>query len=163
MAVKKKAPKKKTYKLDLFKQLLPNIAKKNRDFWGSLTEEEQKGFAPFVAIQFMAGTKDPAQIYYLNEIANPFIFEFGSKHKELMLDLLMVSSTGARDNKWIKKKESNHPKSLKVIEQYFVGYGHKHAEEALKCMSVDDIIGFAEELGYQDNEIKEISNEFSRS
>lgn len=145
------------HKLDIFKTL-ERIDRKDRKFWDSLTEEERKGFTPFVVIQWLTGTKDPAQIYFLNEMVNPFIFEFG-KHPELLYDLMLICSTSKKCYQWIKKKKTvKFPKSIDVIKRYF-GYSSAHSKDTLKCFSDSDIFEMAEELGYQKEELKILKKE----
>jgi hypothetical protein len=151
--------KKKEYKLDTFKKLLPAIDRKDVAFWDSLSEEERKGFTPFTVIQWLSGTDEPAQIYYLNELVNPFIFEFAKDHPELLYDLMVICSTGKKRYTWVKKKTSlKFPQSVNIIKEYF-GYNTVHAKDALDCLSGDDIMGFAEELGYQKEELKKVKKE----
>jgi hypothetical protein len=146
------------HKLDIFKTL-KNINSKNANYWDELTDEEKKGFYPIVIIQWMSGTKDPAQIYFLNCFVNQYIFQF-YKHPELLYHLMCVCSAGTKERPvWRKKKKSSKfPKSVLVIQRYF-GYNKRHAEDALKCLSGNDIMEFAEELGYQKEELKLLKKE----
>lgn len=147
-----------SHKLDVFKTLR-NIHSKNRYYLDELTEEERKGFAPIVVMQWMYGTNDPAQIYFLNHFVNSYIFPF-YKHPDLLYHLMCVCSSHRNQKPvWRKKKKSSKfPKSVSVVQKYF-GYSKRHAEDALKCLSGNDIMEFAEELGYQKEELRELKKE----
>lgn len=157
--------KKKNYKLDIFK-LLDNINLKNHDFYDSLPEEQQKEVHPLVVMRWLTGCaykeSYPArQLYFLNEYVNPFVFSL-SKHKKLLINLMMVSSGGKKFRySFVSKKNkrgSKYPKTAEIIQSIF-HYNTVDAQEAIEILDKKTIIGMAENLGYQDNEIKDIKKE----
>lgn len=151
---------KKKHKLNIF-QVLSKLSTKDRKYYHSLSEDEQKALAPLVVMRWLSGTRDPRQILFLNELVNPFVFSLAS-HKELLVDLMMVSSSGHTQryvwNKATSKKTSGAPKSVEVIRDYF-GYNLVDASEALPLLSDEDVLQFAEELGRQLDTIKAIKKE----
>lgn len=151
----------KQYKLDLFKQVLPNLSRKNEKFYGTLSEEETKEISPLILMRWMTGTNDARQVYFLNELVNPFVFNMG-KHKELLVNLITICASG-RDqrykfNKVKSKKTTSTPKAVAVIREMF-NYNTIDALEALSMISNDDVLSFAEQLGRQPTEITAIKKE----
>ena len=151
----------KQYKLDLFNEVLPNLSRKNEKFYKSLTEEQAKEISPLILMRWMSGTNDARQIYFLNELVNPFVFTLG-KHKELLVDLITLCASGREQrykfNKVKSKKISKTPKTVNIIKEFF-DYNTIDALEVLPIISNDDILSFAEQLGSQPPEISAIKKE----
>lgn len=147
-------------KLDIFR-VLSHINKKDIHFYSSLTDEEQKGFAPLVVQRWLSGTKDPGQIIFLNELVNPFIFNI-QKHKELLYQLMTICTRGQFTKynypKQKSKKSSLMPTTLSVVKRWF-NYSSADAYEVLPLLSDDDILIQANELGLQKEEIAKIKRE----
>jgi hypothetical protein len=152
----------KQYKLDLFNTVLPNLSRKNEKFYKSLSEEEAKDIEPYILMRWMSGTNDARQVYFLNELVNPFVFNLNKKHKELLVDLITLCASGREQrykfNKTISKKTSSTPKTIEVIKEIF-SYNTIDALEVLPLISNDDILSFAEQLGRQAPEITVIKKE----
>jgi len=150
----------KQYKLDLF-NFLSNVSRKNEKFYKTLSEEEIKEISPLITMRWLSGTNDARQIYFLNELVNPFVFTL-SKHKELLVDLMTLCGSGHDQRyKFIKaksKKTSKTPKVVEVIKNFF-DYNTVDAMEVLPMISNDDILSFAEQLGRQPPEIAAIKKE----
>lgn len=148
------------HKLNIF-SVLGNINKKNTSFYSKLSDEEQKSLQPLVLMRWLTGTSDLRQIYFINELVNPFVFPL-NKHKKLLVNLLSVCTSGKfQKYKWIKKhskKQSNYPVSVSVIKEYF-NYSTKDAIECLPLLSKDAILSYAIELGKQKEDIKSIEKE----
>lgn len=150
----------KKHKLDIF-QVLTKLSVKDRKYFKALTEEEQKALAPLVVMRWLSGTRDARQIFFLNELVNPFVFSM-SNHKELLVDLMMTSTSGRSQkyfwNKAKTRKSSGASKTVEVIRDYF-GYSTTQAADALPLLSTEDVLQFAEELGRQPDDIKNIKKE----
>lgn len=150
-----------TEKLDIFRVMKAADAK-NPQFFDKLTEEEVKQLQPFLVMRWMTGTSSARQVYFMNEFVNPYAFSL-TNHKRLIWQLLTVAADGkSRRYEWIKapgKAASNKPISVDVVRQYY-GYNTKHANEALACLTVDDVIDMADELGRQHDEIQKITKEW---
>ncbi len=150
----------KQYKLDLF-NFLSNMSLKNEKFYSTLSDEEIKEISPLILMRWLSGTNDPYQIYMLNELLNPFVFSLG-KHKELLVNLMALSTSGRNQKYQFKKakskKNTKMPKSVDVIKQYFK-YNTLDAIESIPLISTENILSFAEQLGRQKTEITTIKKE----
>lgn len=149
--------------LDIF-TLLEQIDRKNYQLWDSLTEEQRKEFSPLVTLRWMAGTTDPVQIIFLNEIMNPTIFPLGDK-KEFLLKLLTVCSNGKlKRYQWINYKVGGSKKMKKSVELIASHYklGPKEAEDTRRLFNEEELIELAEANGWQKDEIKELLGELRK-
>jgi len=159
-----KVAKPKKFALDIF-AVLDQLNSGNLDLWDSLSEEEQKGFSPFIIARWMSGTSDPLQIMYLNEFVNPHIFNSViGKRTEVMAMLLAICGTGNRRRfKWVaesKKGSKQSNMALDIVKEYY-DYTSREAQSQLSLLSTEDIIQLAEELGYQPDELKKLKKELS--
>jgi len=150
----------KEYKLDLF-TYLNNLSRKNSKFYNSLSDDEKKEISPLIIMRWLSGTSDARQVFFLNELVNPFVFTLG-KHKELLNQLMSLCTSGKQYKyNFIKaksKKTTSTPKSVEVIKEYF-HYSTLEAMEALLLISNEDVLSFAEQLGKQPPEIATIKKE----
>lgn len=148
------------YKLDIFK-LLNNISNKKYEYYKQLSEDEVKAFQPLVVMRWLTGTKDPAQVYFINELVNPLVFNL-DKHKHLLYNMMAISSTGGTSRyQWKKaksKKSTKSPTVTKVVQDYY-NYSSSDAADVLPLLSDEDILSFAQELGRQPDDIKLIKKE----
>ena len=148
------------HKLDIFK-VLGRISSKDREFYGKLSEEEQKAIAPLVVMRWLSGTRSAQQIYFLNELVNPFVFSMHS-HKDLLIKLMTICGPGRTQkyfwNKAQTKRTTSTPHIVGVIRDYF-GYSSIEAMESLSLLDDDTILWYADELGRQPDEIKLIKKE----
>lgn len=157
----------KEYKLDLF-GLLGKLSKQDAKYYSTLSDEEIKEISPFVIMRWLTGANDIQQIFLLNELVNPFVFSLPNKqnkHTELLLDLMTLCCSGkAHRYRYVKtktKKTTSTPKTLDVVKEFFQ-YSSKDAISALKLISNDDVISFAEQLGRQPPEISAIKKELKK-
>lgn len=154
------AKKKPTRKLDIFK-VLSGISTKDTEFYHRLSDEERKGFLPIVVARWLSGTSNAKQVYFINELVNPFIFSL-HKHPELLFDLMTLCGPGKSQryywNKTVSNKSTKHPIMISVIREYF-GYNTMQAKEALPLLSKDDILEYAEDLGKQKDEMTKLKKE----
>jgi hypothetical protein len=150
----------KTHKLDIFR-VLDQTSRKNINFYKDLTKEEQNAFQPLVVTRWLTGTTDPRQIYFLNELVNPFTFAF-AKHKELLYNLMTMCTSGKPQryywNKTTSKKNTKKPMVVGVIKDYF-HYNTLHAIQALPLLTNEDILDYATQLGRQKEDITKIKKE----
>lgn len=150
----------KKHKLDIFR-VLDRTSRKDQAFYHDLTEEEQKAYQPLVVMRWLSGTTDARQIFFLNELVNPFVFNF-TKHKELLYQLMTVCTGGKPQryywNKALSKKSTKTPTVIGVIKEYFK-YNTIHAIESLPLLTDDDILDYASQLGRQKEDIAKIKKE----
>lgn len=147
-------------KLDIFR-VLQAADEKNINFYANLTEEEQKEFQPFIVMRWLSGTFSARQVYFINELLNPYAFSLAN-HKQLLWQLMTISCSGKQQkhfwNKLPGKKETNKPNATKVIMEYYQ-YSSNDAIEVLPLFTRDDIVELAEQLGWQQEEIAKIKKE----
>lgn len=150
-------------KLDIFR-VMKAADTKNPQFFTKLSDDEVKQLQPFLIMRWLTGTSSPRQVYFMNEFVNPYAFSL-TNHKQLIWQLLTVATDGKnRRYEWIKapgRATSNKPLSVDVIRQCY-GYNTKHANEALQCLTVDDIIDMADDLGWQHDELQKITKEWKQ-
>lgn len=155
---------KKEYKLELW-PLLRNISTKNVGYYDSLSEESIKEFQPLVLQRWLTGCNNARQLYFLNELVNPYVFTLGGKHKKLIYDLMTLCTTGKdyryKYPKAKAKRTTTMPKTVAVIKQAY-GYNNSDANDAIPLLSDEDIISMAEQHGMQDGEIKELKKELKK-
>lgn len=154
--VAKKTPNR---KLDIF-AVLNHISTKDVEYYGNLSDEEKKGFFPVVVTRWLSGTNNAKQIFFLNELVNPFVFSL-HKHPELLYILMTLCTSGKSQRYFWNKtvsKTTGIPTIISVIREYF-GYNTKQANEALPVLSDDDILSYADDLGYQKETITKLKKE----
>ena len=150
-------------KLDLF-EVLRNISTKNRDYYSSLKEEQRKEFSPYLTQRWLSGTPSARQVFFLNEVVNPYVFSL-QKYPELLIYLMMICTSGKYQKyKWMpfsKKKTSSTPTLVRLIKDYF-GYSSAEAMDALPLLEDNVLLEYAAELGYQKDDVKNIKKELKK-
>ena len=150
----------KKHKFDIF-DVLGKINKKNHTFFFFFPKDQQNAIAPVVLMRWMSGTTDARQIFFMNEAVNPFVFPLAN-HKELLIDLMTVCAPGKfQKYKWHKslnKRTTSTPIAVSVIRDYF-DYSQREAQQSLPLLSNDDVLDYAEQLGYQKEEITKLKKE----
>ena len=143
--------------LDIF-TTIRNINKKNPDFYTSLTDNEKKGFFPYMIQRWLHTTTNTLQYILLNEYCNKFINSPLNKHPELIYKLLTVC--GVSDNiryKYTapKTKKSVKSFSIKLISEFY-NVSTKIAEQYVYLLSTEDLIEMGQYLGYQPTELNQL-------
>jgi hypothetical protein len=145
--------------LDIF-NLLSNISTKRREHFDALTEQELKEMQPYVVMRWLTGTFDAQQIYFINELVNPFVFEL--RDKRLLYYLLTIAAAGKNQRyKWIKpasRKGTGLSTTMLVIKKTY-NYTTKQATEVLPILTNEQIMQHAEDLGLQKEEIAQLRKE----
>lgn len=158
MAVEKKAP---SYKLDIF-SVLDKLNQRDLHVWGKLSEEERKGFSGFIIARWMSGSSDPVQIVYVNELVNSLVFQIGPNHTELICKLLACCGNEKRQRfQWIADSKSVKKGSrlaLEVVKEFY-DYSTREAKLTISLLNVEDIYEMAEDLGWQNEELKKLKKE----
>ena len=146
-------------KLDVF-SVLNHINRKDFQWFNTLSDDEQKAFAPVVVQRGLSGTNDALQILLINELVNNCVFNC-SNQKDLLCRLMCCASAGqSKRHTWLKKKSntSSTPISLAVVKQYYK-CSSQHALENLELLTVDDVAEMAMDLGYEKPDIAKIKKE----
>ena len=148
------------HKVNIFK-VLGGINKKDREFYTSLSDEEQKCVHPLVLMRWMSGVKSKLQIMMLNEYPNKYVFSLAN-HKKLLMDTLIASSPGHFTKyNWTKakgKSDSKTPLLLKVVKEVY-NYSSAKAHDVIPLLDDETLLEMASDLGRQPPEIKDIKKE----
>ena len=149
------------HKNDIF-EVLGKLNTKNAEYYDNLPEENQKALHPLLLQRWMSGTDSAKQVFLLNEIVNPFVFSL-FKHKPLLWKLLTLAAPGSfKKYQWMSQKSEaghNKPASTVVVMEYYK-YSSKHAKDAVKLLTYDQVVSLAHSLGYQQDTITKIKKEF---
>lgn len=151
-------------KLDIF-EVLAQADLKSRSFYQSLSEEQQKDLQPYVVTRWLSGTSSARQVVFINELVNPFLFvnHIQKNHKHLLWQLMTIATSGKKQryvwNKLLSRATSSKPTSAKLIASYY-GYSMKEANEALLCLSGDDVLDLAVDVGLQPDDLAKIRKEY---
>jgi hypothetical protein len=83
------------------KRVLAAVDQKNYDFYNNLTDEEKKGFNPYILMRYTANTTgDPdLQEWFIertNELVNKNYFNFSKDHQELLWKLYAATGGGVK-------------------------------------------------------------------
>lgn len=153
----------KKHKLDIF-EVLNHVSKKDTTFLTRCDEEQQKAFQPLVVMRWLSGTKDARQIYFLNELVNPFVFNL-QRHKQMLYNLMTTCTNGKSQryywNKTISKKSSGFPTTISVIREHYK-YNTMQAIDVLPLLTDETIIDIADDLGRQKEDISKIKKELKK-
>jgi len=146
--------------LDLW-SFLAQLSKRDLTAYDRLTDEQKKEAAPFVIMRWLTGTADAAQIVRLNTFVNPYAFSLGQE-KGLLFKLLAASCTGKGGRySWLKAPGAKVARlRLDVIKEY---YGVSTKEAATYTTIGDDtIVEMAEELGWDDEQLRKLKAEVGK-
>lgn len=146
--------------LDLW-SFLGQLSKRDLTAYDRLTDEQKKEAAAFVIMRWLTGTADPAQIVRLNTFVNPYAFSLGQE-KGLLFKLLAASCTNSGGRyTWLKAPGSKSAKlRLEVIKAYY-GVSTKEAT-GYTTVEDDTIIQMAEELGWDEEQLKKLKAEVGK-
>lgn len=157
-------------KLDMFKDVLPNIDKRNKKFYGILTEEQAKEFSPWLVQRWVSSVEgDPDFIeHYLimtNELSNVGFGDISLKdHKELhWLSLQIVGVGRTQRHAFIAPpKGAKKTKLREWLAEQFVGYSDQEIELWIILNGIEGVKDLAEQcnLGHKEIEslVKELKN-----
>lgn len=151
-----------TDKLDIF-EILDNVDGGNISYLNNLSDDKKKQYQPIVAMRWQSGTKSVKQLKLLNETYNKNCYTL-YKHQDLLYKLSIVASDGKKKPyTWIKRKTnvSKRPVSAKIISEYYK-ISIKQSTDILKMLTFEDAVELAEFLGYDNDTIKNIKNEFKK-
>lgn len=109
-------------------KILPAIDRKDRDFYDNLSDDEKKGFNPFLLVRYCANVESDwtMEHYYIastNHFVNKNMFDI-SKHPKLQWLTLTAASPGQGDQRhtWIKQKKKEKAPTAgikKQLAEYF--------------------------------------------
>lgn len=141
-------------KLDIF-EILKRIDNFDVDYFSDLPQDTEKTLQPLVVMRWLSGTKDTKQISRINSIINPFVFSL-HKEKKLLTRLLLCCSTSKKMYSWNKRKKQERSSLRSQLIQEYYDCTHKEALIYEKTASLEDLVSMAEEIGYDNEQIKKL-------
>lgn len=162
----------KTYKLDLFNDLLPALDTRDFKFYSRLSDEEKKGFASIVALRVISGytDKDIDMCEYFIGMANEankhlWNPSIAKNHPELQYLSLALIGVGKKvRHEWIrgftKKKKDN--KALDILKKYDPLASDEELVMLFDINTEEELIEIAKMVGIQDHELKEVKKVVKR-
>lgn len=165
MAEKKKQPER---VLDIF-DVLREIDKGNKSFYGTLTDEQKKAFVPLVVMRWLSGVNDSTGLseYYLtliNECVNLDFWDL-SKYPDLQWLLLAIVGPGQSiRHTWIPNstKNSQTNKIDTILLQLYPSLNDTELSIVKKKLTEETFKELMEDLGSTDDEIKSTVKEFRK-
>lgn len=160
--------KKKTYKLDMFKTVLPAIYNKDLKFYSRLSKEEKDSLSPWILMRWLSSSTSDSKmirdIRILNKAVNDNFSCLSERktsgkegHKELQWMLLCLCSSGHDQKKFISAPAGVKKNKLEeAILSIYPLLKDDELEMLLKINSKHDIEEFFKDNGYDDNTIKEL-------
>ena len=160
----------KTYKNDLFKDVLPALDNCDIYYYRNLTEAQQKDIAIWPLTRWMSsitrGTAD--QLFTVNEIVNKNSVIFSSKksanslesnkHKELQWMLLAITGTGKKEmHKWPGAPKVAAKSGIRAeLSEFFPSLNDEELELLLKINPRQELELFFKDNGYDAKAIKDL-------
>lgn len=159
----------KTYKLDLFRQVLPALDRRDKFYFSRLTPEEKASIEPWLLMRWMtSAVSDREQPHYLLSI-NDFVNNNFSclvqkktlgieGHKELQWMLLALCGTGKTPQRKFMKPPKGAVKNRleEALLSFFPLLKDSDLELLIQINTQDDLKQFFIDNGYDDKTIKEI-------
>lgn len=146
-------------------EVLGHLNNKDAEYYSKLPEDQQKAIVPLLLQRWMTGTSDARQIFLINEVVNPFVFSL-FRHRQLLWQLLSVVGPGKfAKYTWMSQKSEagqNKPVSTQVVADYYK-YSLKHARDAVKLLTYEQVVDLAQELGHQPDVLAKIKKEYGVS
>lgn len=143
------------FKYDIF-NILGKLSMKKREF----SADEIKAIQPVVVSRWLTGTNNERQIYLINSFANRYCFSL-QHHKELLINLMTIASPGkfSKYNWWKRSATSTKTKLSEAVVAAYYNYPLRRASEAANMLDDETIIGYAEEMGYQKEQLRDLKKE----
>lgn len=150
---------KKEYKLDLFKEVLPALNRKDRDYFDKLSDEDKKAVTFFTLVRWISSVQGNADLvaYYLrnaNICVNKHFYDvpltLQKDHRKLMWLLMTAVSPGIGNQRhhWIKlQKESNPIKTQ--LENLFPNMKSDDAETLSKLVTKKELKKYVDGHGQE--------------
>ena len=156
-------------KLNIF-TVLSYFDENNLDVYDALREDSEmlaefERNVTWMLPQWMTGAINDAAhaelIDNFNAICNDGWFDLYG-HPELQAKLLACCGTGRNvRHKYHKPRKALHlGKMMKLLEGKYEDIREEEAEMWVRRATKDDMISFAQSLGYQENEVKELTKTF---
>jgi len=136
---------------------------KQRDFYDTLDDVEQKKFSPYLMLRYSSavqGSRD-LQTWYLlatNERVNVDFFQVNaSKHKKLQWLLCTTASPqmGAQRHYWVSvKKRSTNTRAVNFLTKLYPELKIEDCELLAELNTKDELVKLAKDHGWDDSKIR---------
>lgn len=154
-----KEKKSKEYKLDLFKEVLPALDRRDKKFYSALNDEQKKDISIWTLTRWMSSTirDSDLQLSNVNAICNVHS-KVLTKHKELQWMLLAVSGTGRPErHEWIAPPRGAKKNRLEeLVLERFPSLRDAELDLFLALNTVEDLEQFLKDNGLDDKTINEL-------
>lgn len=160
---------KKEYKLDLFREVLPALDKKDIYYYQNLSAEQKASINPWMLMRWLTSCeRDQDQAHYLisvNDLVNRDFSAFGSKksrgiegHEELQWMLLALCASGrSTRRKFIKPPKGSAKNRLEQeLLDLYPTMKYSDLELLLQLNSTEDLVELFKSFGYSDSQIKDV-------
>lgn len=147
------------------KEEMRAIDQRDRAWWNSLTEEEQKKLGIFVLMRYTSAVQtknSDIEYHYLaltNELVNKH-YNIMRHHPELQFKLLQCVGLGSTQfHPWIppsKQRKGKAGKLLKWLQELYPVYNDDELELLVSTNNEQDFKDLAEEMGMDKKDIKEL-------
>jgi len=147
------------------KEEMRAIDQRDRSWWDSLTEEEQKKVGIFVLMRYTSAVEtnnSDIEYHYLkltNELVNKH-YNILRHEPQLQHKLLQCVGLGVTQfHPWIppsKKRKGKAGKLLKWLQELYPTYNDDELELLVSTNSKQDFVDIAEEMGMDKKQIKEL-------
>lgn len=134
---------------------------KGTSLFDDMTDEDLKGYHPYVLTRWLAGSNNPSMIVYLNELVN--VHNNGlHKHKRLLFRLMQTTRGSNVRAKWMAPPAKTKRESIAVkVIQESLSCSKREAASYLDSLSAETILDEAERLGWQKDELKKLKQELA--
>jgi hypothetical protein len=147
------------------KEEMRAIDQRDRSWWDSLTEEEQKKVSIFVLMRYTSAvqTNNPDIEYHYLKLTNELVnkhYNILRHEPQLQHKLLQCVGLGVTQfHPWIppsKQKKGKAGKLLKWLQELYPTYNDDELELLVSTNSKQDFVDIAEETGMDKKQIKEL-------
>jgi hypothetical protein len=146
------------YQIDL-KKVLWELDKNNKDFYLNLSDDEKKEMSLWVLMRYMSSSETNSEYYLL--MTNDFVnvnFNVFKKHPDFLWKLLSMGGAGESTyHPWVAppkgKKDDMLSTKLRELNRH---WKQEDVNTFLLINSKDEIIGYFEDRGFTDDEIKKL-------
>lgn len=160
---------KKEYKLDLFRQVLPALDRKDKRYYGKLTPEEQASISPWLLMIWMTSVANnsdqPHYVFSVNSLVNDNFSCMSPRkttgikgHEELQWMLLSMCGTGRSPSRRFIPPAKGVVKNRieEAVLKFLPNLRDHELDLFLQMNSEEELAQFFKDNGIDDKAIKEI-------
>lgn len=149
----------KAKKLDIFR-VLEKIDTRQKDYYSTLTEEEQKSMSMWVLTRWMSSTKGMAEHHLLmvNDIVNDEAPAL-SKYPELQWKLLCICGSGVKQfHQWVAPpKRIGKNRKEEILSEINPNLNRKEIELLSEITSDEELKDLMYDMGFQEKQVNEVT------